>query len=83
MFVTSISGSNKSERCKTSNRNIANLGRILNQEVAIFEDPKRPKKQELTSKGCGWEEWPIYDILLTLPYTGVVVVLTSKHIYFS
>ena len=45
MFVTSVSGSNKSELCKTSNRNISNLGRILNQKVAVFEDPKMPKNQ--------------------------------------
>ena len=43
MFVTSVSGSKKSERFKTSNRNISNLGRILNQEEAVFEDPKMPK----------------------------------------
>ena len=40
MFVTSVSGSNKSKLCKTSNKNIANLVRIHNQKVAIFEDPK-------------------------------------------
>ena len=63
MFVTSISGSNKSERCETSNRNIANFGRILNQEVAIFEDPKRPKNQELTSKVVAGKNGPyVYQI---------------------
>ena len=50
MFVTSVSGSNKSELCKTSNRNISNLGRILNQEEVVFEDPKNSKKPlQLTS----------------------------------
>ena len=45
IFVTSVSGSNESERCKISNRNISHLGRILNQEEAVFEDPKMPNNQ--------------------------------------
>jgi hypothetical protein len=55
-YGSNVSGSKKSGRFKTSNRNISKLEKIHNLQEATFKDPKTPNTHAAAKICCGWEE---------------------------